>query len=370
MNRLAIVSTHPIQYNAPLFRMLAEEPGVLLKVFYTRKAEDVRFDPDFGQEIIWDVPLTKGYTHESFDASSQKGLAALLSSIETFRPKAILVYGWNFPGHFRVMQHFHGKIKVWFRGDSTLIDPMPLWKKALRKLWLTWVYRHIDLAFYVGSANKRYFEWAGLSKDQLVLAPHAVDNEYFMRDDENRKKQALRIRHQMGISENAFVFLFVGKLEPIKQPIELAKAFRQMLQLAPSLEAHLIFVGAGELSKQLERETLRCNKIHLAGFVNQSNMPVYFRLGDCLCLPSMTETWGLVVNEYLASTSGLLLLSDRVGCALEFASPSDKIIAWNDYKTWARTLLTVQQSIPAKRPIPLSHDYKSMLNVLATKLPE
>ena len=118
MNRLAIVSTHPIQYNAPLFRMLAEEPGVLLKVFYTRKAEDVRFDPDFGQEIIWDVPLAEGYTHESFDASSQKGLAALLSSIGTFQPKAILVFGWNFPGHFKVMRHFRGTIKVWFRGDS------------------------------------------------------------------------------------------------------------------------------------------------------------------------------------------------------------------------------------------------------------
>ena len=69
MNRLAIVSTHPIQYNAPLFRMLAEESCVHLKVFYTRKAEDVRFDPDFGQNVVWDVPLTEGYTHESFGAS-------------------------------------------------------------------------------------------------------------------------------------------------------------------------------------------------------------------------------------------------------------------------------------------------------------
>ena len=96
---------------------------------------------------MWDVPLTEGYTHESFDASSQKGLAALLSSIETFQPKAILVYGWNFPGTSRSFGIFAESIKVWFRGDSTLIDPMPLWKKALRKLWLTWVYRHIDLAF-------------------------------------------------------------------------------------------------------------------------------------------------------------------------------------------------------------------------------
>ena len=59
MKRLAILSTHPIQYNAPLFRMLAQEKSIDLKVFYSKKTEQVRFDKDFGQEITWDVPLTE-----------------------------------------------------------------------------------------------------------------------------------------------------------------------------------------------------------------------------------------------------------------------------------------------------------------------
>ena len=61
MKRLAILSTHPIQYNAPLFRMLAQEESIDLKVFYSKKTEQVRFDKDFGQEVTWDVPLTEGY---------------------------------------------------------------------------------------------------------------------------------------------------------------------------------------------------------------------------------------------------------------------------------------------------------------------
>jgi glycosyltransferase involved in cell wall biosynthesis len=314
-HRLAILSTHPIQYNAPLFRLLAAEDDIVLKVFYSKQVEEVRFDPDFGQEVVWDIPLTDGYDHESFAASDGAGCHQMFRAIEGFKPDALLVYGWNFPGHLKAMRHFHGKVPVWFRGDSTLIDPLPLWKKWLRKVWLRWVYRHVDKAFYVGSANKQYFLWTGLTEEQLVYAPHAVDNDFFSRDDENRRRQAREIRSQLGISEDAFVFLFVGKLEAIKQPLELARAFRAMLATSKETIAHLIFVGTGVLSNQLKTENLACEKVHFVGFVNQSMMPVYYRLGDCLCLMSISETWGLAVNEFLASAGGALILSDRVGCA-------------------------------------------------------
>ena len=125
MKRLAILSTHPIQYNAPLFRMLAQEESIDLKVFYSKKTEQVRFDKDFGQEVTWDVPLTEGYLHESFDAKEKTGRNQLMASIESFNPSALLVYGWNFDGHLAAMRHFHGSVPVWFRGDSTLLDPLP-----------------------------------------------------------------------------------------------------------------------------------------------------------------------------------------------------------------------------------------------------
>ena len=57
MNRLAIVSTHPIQYNAPLFRLLAGDEVIDLKVFFSKKTEEIRFDKDFGREVVWDIPL-------------------------------------------------------------------------------------------------------------------------------------------------------------------------------------------------------------------------------------------------------------------------------------------------------------------------
>ena len=133
--------------------MLAQEKSIDLKVFYSKKTEQVRFDKDFGQEITWDVPLTDGYVHESFDAKEKTGRAELMAAIESFNPDALIVYGWNFNGHLAAMRHFHGSVPIWFRGDSTLLDPLPLWKRTLRKLTLI---GFIDLS--IG-----HFMWARLT---------------------------------------------------------------------------------------------------------------------------------------------------------------------------------------------------------------
>ena len=339
MKRLAILSTHPIQYNAPLFRLIAADPDIELKVFYSKVTEEVRFDKDFGQEVTWDIPLTEGYAHESFAASESAGLQALIAGIKGFAAGAVLVFGWNFAGHLAVMKHFKGNVPVWFRGDSTLIDPLPLWKRIARKLWLRYVYRHVDTAFYVGQANYRYYRWCGLQESQLVYAPHAVDNEFFMKDDNERHARALEIREELGIPKEAFVFLFVGKLEAKKQPLELARAFLEM-QLQAN-RAHLIYVGSGQLEHQLRASTKDAPNIHLVGFKNQSEMPVWYRVANTLCLPSKGpgETWGLAVNEAMASGC-TAIVSDRVGCAEDLVAPFDpsRILSFDDVASWSRAL--------------------------------
>ena len=328
MKRLAILSTHPIQYNAPLFQMLAQQESIDLKVFYSKKTEQVSYDKDFGQEVTWDVPLTEGYLNESFDAKEKTGRNQLMAAIESFNASALLVYGWNFDGHLAAMRHFRGTVPVWFRGDSTLLDPLPFWKRTLRKLSLNWVYRFVDRAFYVGQANKRYFLWCGLKEDQLTYAPHAVDNAFFMKDDEERKKEALNIRNELEIDSEATVFLFAGKLEAKKQPLALAEAFASLQS-----QAHLIYVGSGMLEDELKERFDAHPNIHFVGFQNQSKMPIWYRVADVFCLPSRGpgETWGLAVNEALACGCRVIV-SDRVGCAEDLVEGKSHgaVFRWNN----------------------------------------
>ena len=63
--RLAYFVSHPIQYQAPLLRRIAQEPDIDLKVFFSSD-QSVRgyHDTGFGVHVKWDVPLLDGYESE------------------------------------------------------------------------------------------------------------------------------------------------------------------------------------------------------------------------------------------------------------------------------------------------------------------
>lgn len=331
MKRLAIVTTHPIQYNAPLFRLVALKPEVELLVIYTRNRGAVEHDKEFGQSVVWDIPLTEGYAHQTIDATNQKGKSALIQSIESWQPNALLVYGWNFPGHLSVMRHFYGAVPIWFRGDSHLLDPQPQWKRWVRKAWLTYVYRHVDHVFPVGSANADYYRWAGLEEEQMTMAPHAIENTRF--NQKSTPAERALWRSNLGIEDDRPIVLFAGKLVLNKGPLLLLNAWKKIQQ-----ETHLLFVGSGELEGVLREEAKATTNVHFAGFLNQSQMPLAYRFSEVFCMPSKNETWGLAINEALASGTPCIV-SDRAGCAVDLAnSPWVTACSLSDTSNWTREL--------------------------------
>lgn len=62
--RVGFLTTHPIQYQVPVFRLLAEEPGIELTVLYAMLPDSAQQGVGFGVEFEWDVPLLEGYDYE------------------------------------------------------------------------------------------------------------------------------------------------------------------------------------------------------------------------------------------------------------------------------------------------------------------
>ena len=346
--RLAIVSSHPIQYNAPAFAALASDPALEVHVFYSWEGPSRSVDPEFGHVVEWDIPLLDGYDHtfvrnKSKDPGTHhfRGLdnPEMVEQIREWNPDALLIYGWSFLTHLRVMRAFKGKVPILFRGDSTLLGDRSAVTKFARRRFLRWVFRHVDIALYVGKHNRDYYIEMGMSESQLIWAPHAIDRERFTRDELEDESRAGEWRRQLGINDDDVAFVFAGKLIPRKDPWTLLNAF---LELRSNGGAHLIFVGEGELRSELENASRGRTNIHFVGFQNQSAMSRVYRLGNVLVLPSLIDTWGLAVNEAM-TCSRAAIVSDLAGCApdLVLNGKTGGVFAHKDVKALAGLLSQV-----------------------------
>ncbi|HZY39069.1 MAG TPA: glycosyltransferase family 4 protein [Mucilaginibacter sp.] len=325
MKKLAIITSHPIQYYAPAFRLLRQRQKIDIMVFYTwGEASLKKHDPGFNKKIQWDIPLLDGYPFQWVkNVSADPGThhfngiknPDLTRQVSDWQPDAVLIYGWGFSGHLKALRYFKNKIPVLFRGDSTLLDDEKGARSFLKTRFLKWVYQHVDHAFYPGANTKAYFQKYGLKDGRLSFAPHAIDNERFA---EERAAEAISLRTAQGLKAGDIVILFAGKLEEKKSPLLLLSSFINLNRPG----CHLLFVGNGPLEQELKSKAAGHGNIHFIDFQNQSQMPVVYQACDLFCLPSAGpgETWGLAINEAMASGKAILS-SDKVGSAVDLVRP-------------------------------------------------
>ena len=368
-----------------------------LKVFYTWRDAGPALDEKFGKEFAWDIPLMEGYDFEVVPNTSpdpgthhRKGLINpdLVERVRAWQPDAVHITGYNYVSHGQAIKELsEAGIPVIFRGDSHLLDGRgPWWKWWIKKSCLSRVYRWPAAFTYVGQANRDYYRAFGVPERKLFPAPHTIEVGRFSEPHEELEAKALAWRRELGIPDDHFVFLYAAKLEPRKRPMELLEAFLR----ADLPKATLVFVGSGELESALRtrvntghgltrmkgrisplggaewtgqecsvlgdpstrnppsEETENCKpntadcaqQVVFVPFQNQSRMPLVYRLGDALVLPSgYGETWGLAVNEALACGRPSLV-SDCVGSARDIIREGENgmIVRTGDWEDFVRVM--------------------------------
>jgi len=321
--RLGAVVSHPIQYQAPLFRCLASQPDIdFTAIFLSDHGIQPSFDSGFGRVLAYDVPLLEGYRYlvvrnrarrpstQRFLGAVNPGLAGIVMR-EHF--DALWVHGYaqasNWIGFAAALG---ARTPFLIRGDSQLLAHAPAHRRALRRLVLTALFRAAGGLLYIGEQNRRFYECFGAVRSKLFFAPYGVDNAYFAARAEAARAAGRRdeLRRQIGAAADDVVVLVVGKLMPFKRPLDVVHALAQVDRRAIAL-----FIGDGELRRVVEAAVVATGiRARVTGFVNQSELPDWYAAGDVAVLASDFEKWGLVVNEAMAC--GLpAVVSDLVGCA-------------------------------------------------------
>ena len=321
--RLGILSTHPIQYQVPWFRALAQV--VDLQVFFSHQATSAdQASSEFGVAFEWDVPLLDGYSSTFLINRARKPDLASFAGCDTpelaglvrhGRFDAFLVNGWYTRSYWQAMRAcWQSGTPLLVRGDSQLLTQRSQLKRLLKAVAYRGFIPHFAAYLVVGQRARSYYLHYGAAQSRMFFAPHSVDNAYFNVAAHALRAQRAAIRAQWGLPEQAVVCLFAGKLVARKRPADVIQALADAGRTRPQLWG--LVVGAGPQRAELEALARQLGaRVRFVGFLNQSAMPSAYAVADSLVLPSdASETWGLVVNEAMAA--GIpAIVSDQVGCA-------------------------------------------------------
>lgn len=319
MTRVVIIATHPIQYHAPWYRELAKQDELEVTVLFGMQLDEKQQSQGFGTEFTWDIPLLDGYDWERLENQSANPGIGKFSGIDCphikdtlIRLKAdvVILTGWQ--SKLLIQSLFAArslKLAIIMRGESNAMYERVWYKRLLHRAMLS----RIDAFLAIGSSNRLFYEKNAVSPEKIYSAPYFVENNRFQNSSKLSTEEMSNLRESLGIAKESFCFVYSGKLIDKKNVQEILSAFA--LFSTSNQNAHLLIIGDGVHKENLEQyaKTERLS-VTFAGFINQTEIPKMYAIGDCFLLASnFGETWGLVVNE--AMVCGLpAIVSDRVGC--------------------------------------------------------
>lgn len=330
--RVAYFLTHPIQYQSPLIRALAGS-GMDLRVFYaTDSTSRAYFDPGYGREVAWDIPLLDGYPHTILNTSDPPGgrrqklahyLAQARAALDEGGFGAVWIHGWRHPFAVAAWKAAKSRdLPIMVRGDTFLgsINASSL-KRVLHRAYYTWRFRQPSVFLAIGTLNRDLYRHYGVPDERIVLMPHAVDNTFFQQKAREARARRDDLRAELGIEPGRPIILFCGRLSLQKDPATLIRATGA---LAAGLKEKpvLLLAGDGPIRAEMESLAGECAPgcARFLGFRNQTELPALYDLCDVFVLPSEFEPWGLVVNEVMNAAKPVIV-SDLVGAAPDLVKP-------------------------------------------------
>jgi glycosyltransferase involved in cell wall biosynthesis len=330
--RYIFIQSHPIQYNAPLFKYLTSEGFKLKVLFLSDESIKGSKDIQFGKKIKWDIDLLDGYSYQFIKNSSWKpsiynGFFGLINiqiiKIIAKEPKSVFViHGWAYFSNILIL--IFAKIyghKVALRGESPLNQELlnSTLKLFCRKLvFKHLLFRYINYFFYIGTQNRRFYEYYGVPQRKMLFTPYSVDNDRFQKSNKFSKIESKLI---LGLQPEKKIVLFLAKFIEKKRPLDLIEVFSEL-----EFKNHqLLMVGDGELREKMENEIILKGldgQVKIIGFINQSEIHHYYNSADLFVLCSgVGETWGLSVNEAM-NYNLPILVSDVSGCSIDLVHPN------------------------------------------------
>ena len=238
----------------------------------------------------------------------------LYKRLNFYNPEIIIIGGYNYLACWSALMwaKIHKKKVIVIIESHYLDKPRNIIKENIKRLFLS----NCDRALVPGTRHKKYTISLGMSEEKIYIVKGVGEISISLNNQEKIKQLKSNkdiICKKLNIPYHNF--LFVGRFSPEKNIIFLLNAFKKVKNEDDAKKWGLLLVGNGPQRKEIEdfiyREEIK--DVFLPGFKENEELLLFYAIADVFVLPSMSEPWGLVVNEAMVCSLPILV-SNKCGC--------------------------------------------------------
>ncbi|MDD4817946.1 MAG: glycosyltransferase family 4 protein [Victivallaceae bacterium] len=295
--RILIVQPGIGNYRIDFFNALGRRAEVKVIYFFDNPGvHEEMFDRDLSPRLV-DCATEK--ICGGFNAGAYPFRPRLWRTINSFKPDVVVAHEFNpVTLQLYLLRKLTGrrwKLFVWTSDTPEMVEHCRFMRRAARNFFC----RAADgVMVYSNETAAAYLKFTAIKKDRLTVCPNVQSLSRLRAAAEAELEAAAKLRAELKIGEKK-VFIFVGRLHPVKNLPGLIAAFNS----AGVPGAVLLIVGDGAQRGELEALCSKLGatgKIFFLGRRCDRELMTCYAAADTLILPSFHETFGAVVNEALA----------------------------------------------------------------------
>jgi glycosyltransferase involved in cell wall biosynthesis len=331
--RILAISEIPTPYRLPLYRALAARDDLDLEVVFCAADQPDRpwqlHDALAGvpHRVLRNIPLrlrprTSGFVYEVNPE--------IFAVLHDARPDLIVVGGYAVFAEQAAIgfARAHG-IPYVLHSESHLLKPRSTTVRAAKRALLPGIVGGAAAGLAVGSPAARYLAAYGLHPGRIRIFPNTIDVAAYRVEAESVRDCAAEIRRARGLPER--YHLYAGRLVEVKG----IRDFLEARALLGDAARPAVVAGDGPLAP----EVANAEGVLHVGFQQRKELVELFALAEATVVPSLSEPWGVVVNESLACDTPVIA-SDAVGAAEDLIRDgvNGRIYPAGDVRALAETL--------------------------------
>lgn len=300
MDKVAIVTNILSPYRIPLFNQIHKMENIDLTVYLLSHNEKNR---------LWSIDSNTAFKCKilpdyGFDWSNSVGLIChfnphIYSEIKKENFDLVICGGYDsLTALILLTMSKIEKIPFILWSGSTQYENRGIFR-IIGKPIISLFSKHSDSFIAYGSRAKQFLISNGVAEKKIFKAYNTVDINYYKNECLRHKDKKSILLKENNIKQNKCI-LYVGQLTARKGLKTLLDAFKK-INIDDSGIALLIVGEGGQKQKYIDYcSSNDIDNVYFLGYKAIDELPKYYSIADVFILPSLSEVWGLVINEAMA----------------------------------------------------------------------